>query len=259
MPQLPVADLDAFRIAFGGGVVALLAPRRHRGFPGRAGRCRGPRPGPGASCTSIRSTSTRTRRSRSSLLTMAWGIAWGIIFAVAIDNLVDDRRSASAALGWREMLTLGVDRPAARAGGDGHRTADPPARPPLQRRRRRGDVRRRVGGRVRRRPGHRRFDRPVRGRPDADRRAAALGRPDPGHRGRPAGRGGRCRRLGGRGVLAPLPGADPGSRRARASPVARSWPSSWPAALLVAAALAAYLPGTGHQRRGPAGARRAWP
>ncbi len=56
------------------------------------------------------------------ILTMAWGIAWGIIFAVAIDNLVPTGgRLGGARMG--EMLTLGVIVPLAGAGGDGHRTA----------------------------------------------------------------------------------------------------------------------------------------
>ena len=106
MPQLPVADLDAFRFAFGGGVVALLALVAVGAFPvalvGAAVLV------PILVVLYVYSVDVYEDTPLPVLLlTMAWGIAWGVIFALAIDNLVD---TGGRLGGTRvsEMVTLGV-------------------------------------------------------------------------------------------------------------------------------------------------------
>ena len=106
MPQLPVADLDAFRIAFAGGVVALLLLVALGAFPvalvGAAVLV------PVLVVLYVYSVDVYEDTPLPVLLlTMVWGIAWGIIFAVAIDNLVPTV-VAWVAPAFAEIVTLGV-------------------------------------------------------------------------------------------------------------------------------------------------------
>ena len=65
LPQLPDADLDAFRLAFAGGLIALIALVVVGAFPVALVGAAVLVPA-SSSSTSTRSTSTRTRRCRSS-------------------------------------------------------------------------------------------------------------------------------------------------------------------------------------------------
>ena len=124
MPQLPVADLDAFRIAFAGGVVALLLLVAIGAFPvalvGAAVLV------PVLVMLYVYSVDVYEDTPLPVLLlTMAWGIAWGVIFAVAIDALVTTGGRLGGAR-FSEMVTLGVVVPLLGLAADGHRAADPP-------------------------------------------------------------------------------------------------------------------------------------
>ena len=86
MPQLPAADLDAFRIAFVGGLVALAALVAIGAYPvafvGAAVLV------PALVIIYVYSVDVYEDTPLPVLaLTMAWGAAWGIAFGVAIDAL----------------------------------------------------------------------------------------------------------------------------------------------------------------------------
>ena len=106
MPQLPVADLDAFRIAFAGGVVALLALVAVGAFPvalvGAAVLV------PVLVVLYVYSVDVYEDTPLPVLiLTLAWGIGWGIAFAFAIDALVTTGGRLGGAR-TSEIVTLGV-------------------------------------------------------------------------------------------------------------------------------------------------------
>jgi hypothetical protein len=87
LPQLPVADLDAFRIAFAGGFIALLALVVVGAFPvalvGAAVLV------PVLVLMYVYSVDVYEDTPLPVVaLTMVWGAAWGIAFAVAIDALI---------------------------------------------------------------------------------------------------------------------------------------------------------------------------
>jgi len=106
LPQLPVADLDAFRIAFAGGFLALVALVVVGAFPvalvGAAVLV------PALVLFYVYSVDVYEDTPLPVIaLTMVWGAAWGIVFAVAIDALIDTgSRFGGARLS--EVLALGV-------------------------------------------------------------------------------------------------------------------------------------------------------
>lgn len=106
MPQLPVADLDAFRIAFAGGFLALVALVAVGAFPvalvGAAVLV------PALVLIYVYSVDVYEDTPLPVIaLTMAWGIAWGVAFAVAIDALLDTGGRLGGARA-PEILALGV-------------------------------------------------------------------------------------------------------------------------------------------------------
>ena len=111
MPQLPAADLDAFRIAFVGGLVALAALVAVGAYPvalvGAAVLV------PALVIIYVYSVDVYEDTPLPVLaLTMVWGAAWGIAFGVAIDAFsVTTPRLGGTGLGGSqlgEMLGLGV-------------------------------------------------------------------------------------------------------------------------------------------------------
>lgn len=106
LPQLPVADLDAFRYAFAGGVIALLALVAVGAFPvalvGAAVLV------PVLVLIYVYSVDVYEDTPLLVIaLTMLWGAAWGIAFALAVDALVGPTgRFGGTRL--PEVLTLGV-------------------------------------------------------------------------------------------------------------------------------------------------------
>ncbi len=111
LPQLPAADLDAFRIAFAGGLVALFALVAVGAFPvalvGAAVLV------PALLIIYVYSVDVYEDTPLPVLaLTMVWGAVWGIGFGVAIDALSRTTpRLGGTALGGSqlsEMLVLGV-------------------------------------------------------------------------------------------------------------------------------------------------------
>ena len=86
LPQLPAADLDAFRIAFAGGLIVLLALVVVGAFPvalvGAAVLV------PVLVLIYIYSVDVyEDTPVRVIVLTIVWGVAWGIAFGIAIDAL----------------------------------------------------------------------------------------------------------------------------------------------------------------------------
>ncbi len=86
LPQLPAADLDAFRIAFVGGLVVLLGLVALGAFPvalvGAAVLV------PVLVLIYVYSVDVyEDTPARVIALTLAWGAAWGVVFGVAIDAL----------------------------------------------------------------------------------------------------------------------------------------------------------------------------
>jgi len=87
LPQLPVADLDAFRVAFVGGFLALVALVAVGAFPvalvGAAVLV------PALVLLYVYSVDVYEDTPIPVIaLTMVWGAAWGVAFAIAIDALV---------------------------------------------------------------------------------------------------------------------------------------------------------------------------
>ena len=226
LPHLPRADLAAFRVAFVGGLVVLLGLVAVGAFPaalvGAAVLV------PALMLLYVYSIDVYEETPLPVIaLTLVWGIAWG-----SCSGWRSTRRPGGPGLPDRigtGIVALGVVVPLL---GGAAMLAGPLI---LLRDRRYNDVLDGatfgvtsavafVGAQV-----IAGLARPVRRRPDAGRRAAPVGRPDPGHRRRAADRRSRGDRLGGRGLLAALPGADPrpdgpGDRRAD-----RRSRSSWPA------------------------------
>jgi RsiW-degrading membrane proteinase PrsW (M82 family) len=111
LPQLPQADLDAFRIAFAGGLIALLALVVVGAFPvalvGAAVLV------PALIVVYIYSVDVYEHTPlRVVALTMLWGAAWGIAFAVATPA-VSHTGVRFGANQLRETVLLGVVVPLA--------------------------------------------------------------------------------------------------------------------------------------------------
>jgi hypothetical protein len=111
LPQLPAADLDAFRIAFAGGLVALFALVAVGAFPvalvGAAVLV------PALVIIYVYSVDVYEDTPLPVIaLTMIWGAAWGIAFGIVIDAVSRTTpRLGGSALGASqvaEMLGLGV-------------------------------------------------------------------------------------------------------------------------------------------------------
>lgn len=106
LPQLPRADLDAFRVAFAGGLVALLALVAVGAFPvalvGAAVLV------PALVLIYVYSVDVYEDTPLPVLiLTLAWGAAWGVAFGFATTAIAD----RGAAIGGRpslEIVTLGL-------------------------------------------------------------------------------------------------------------------------------------------------------
>ena len=106
LPQLPVADLGAFRIAFVGGFIALLVLVAAGAFPvalvGAAVLV------PALVVIYVYSVDVYEDTPLAVLaFTMVWGAVWGVVFAIAIDAWI----GAGGRLGGPrvvEIATLGV-------------------------------------------------------------------------------------------------------------------------------------------------------
>jgi hypothetical protein len=111
LPQLPAADLDAFRISFGGGLIALVVLVAIGAFPvalvGAAVLV------PALVLIYVYSVDVYEDTPLPVLaLTIVWGAAWGIGFGVALDALsATTPRFGGTGLGGSqvaELLALGV-------------------------------------------------------------------------------------------------------------------------------------------------------
>ena len=106
LPQLPRADLDVFRVAFAGGLIALLALVAVGAFPvalvGAAVLV------PALVLIYVYSVDIYEDTPLPVLaLTLAWGAAWGIAFGLAT-TAISGRAATLGARPSLEILTLGV-------------------------------------------------------------------------------------------------------------------------------------------------------